>query len=151
MTTLLAFLTTAAFCVAGFLMFRGTTASLRNDLQKAFGMLQEAEQQSPGLTRTAVLKIVAAVAVAGLLAALTGCSESNKKPTNEVDPELVKWFIAHEAEGRAELKYCVELAKGKTREWSDTEEGLRCSAANRASYSYPAPLGEPRHLKGGSK
>jgi len=150
MTTLLAFLTTAAFCVAGFLMFRGTTASLRNDLQKAFCMLQEAEKQSPGLTRNSLLKIVAAVAVAGLLAALTGCGESEKK-TAEVDPELVKWFASHEAEGRAELKKCAELMKGKTHEWSSTEEGLRCAAANRASYSYSAPVGEPRYLRGGSK
>ncbi len=149
MTALLAFLTTIAFCIAAFFLMRGATASLREDMKAAFGVLHEAERQSPGYTRSALLKIVAAVLVAGLLAALTGCGE--KKPP-EVDQKLVDWFVAHEAEGRAELKQCAELAKGKTREWADTEEGLRCQAANRAGYSYKAaPLGEPRYFKGGSK
>lgn len=120
-----------------------------NDMRSALGALYASDQHPPGHTRSALLKIVAAVLVAAFLAALTGCGE--KKPP-EVDQKLVDWFVAHEAEGRAELKQCAELAKGKTREWADTEEGLRCQAANRAGYSYKAaPLGEPRYFKGGSK
>ena len=39
MTALLAFLTTIAFCIAAFFLMRGATASLREDMKAAFGVL----------------------------------------------------------------------------------------------------------------
>ena len=138
-----------ALMVAFGIGIRGVIGTMHRDVRQSFDLLQEAEQRSPGHITTSLIKVLTVFGVALLLAALTGCGE--KKPP-EVDQKLVDWFVAHEAEGRAELKQCAELAKGKTREWADTEEGLRCQAANRAGYSYKAaPLGEPRYFKGGSK
>ena len=100
-------------------------------------------QRQAGLIR---LGLAATIAV--VLTALAACGE--KKPP-EVDQALVKWFVDHEAEGRAELQRCAVAAKGKTDDWSTSAEGLRCRAANQASYRYKtAPLGTPTQFKGGA-
>jgi len=137
-----------ALMVAFFVGVRGVIAAMRGDVRQAFALLQEAEQQSPGHIATSLLKVLAGFGLALLLAALTGCGE--KKP--EVDQKLVDWFIAHEADARAELKKCAELSKGKAPEWNNTDEGLRCRAATLAGNTFqPEPLAQPRQFRGGSK
>lgn len=98
-----------------------------------------------------LIRVGLAVAIAVVLTALAACGEKQSTTPPQVDQALVKWFIEHEAEGRAELKRCAVAAKGKPDDWSTSAEGLRCRAANQASYHFKtAPLGTPTHFKGGT-
>lgn len=127
---------------------RGVIGTMRSDIRQSFDLLQEAEQQSPGRVATSLIKVLAGFGLALVLAALTGCGEKK----SEVDQKLVDWFTAHEAETRAELRKCFELSRGKTPEWNNTDEGLRCRAATIAGNTFkPEPLAQPHQFRGGSK
>ncbi len=106
---------------------------------------------TPNERQGGLIRVALAVTIAVVLTALAACGEKKSTTPAEVDQALVKWFIEHEPEGRAELQRCAVAAKGKADDWSTSAEGLRCRAANQASYHYKtAPLGTPTHFKGGA-
>lgn len=131
---------------------KGKPSLLRLQASNLVDLATHAWSTSTPLERQkGLLRVGLAVAIAVVLTALAACGEKKPAAPPEVDQALVKWFIEHEPEGRAELQRCAVVGKGKPDDWSTSSEGLRCRAANQASYHYKtAPLGTPTHLKGGS-
>lgn|GEM_PF-5904643 len=133
-------------------MSKETPSMLRLQARNLVDIATHAWRTSTPLQRQAgLIRLGLAATIAVVLTALAACGEKTPPAPPEVDEALVKWFVEHEAEGRAELQRCAVVAKGKPDDWSTSVEGLRCRAANQASYRYKtAPLGTPTQFKGGA-
>lgn len=133
-------------------MSKDTPSMVRLQARNLVDIATQAWRSStPRQRQGGLIRVGLAIVFAGVLTALAACGDKKSATPPEVDQALVKWFVEHEAEGRAELQRCVVVAKGKPDDWSTSTEGLRCRAANQASYHYKtAPLGTPNHFKGGA-